>query len=59
MDTLLAESARELNAEFLFELVRRNYHDENKDYLQKQINIAMNYLTEDQKKWLTENGYQC
>ena len=33
----------------LFELVRRNYTEANKDYIAEQILIASAYLTEEQK----------
>lgn len=56
MDKALAESARELFAENLFDTVRRCYCEANKDYLQKQIAIAAEYLTEDQKAELREKG---
>lgn len=57
MDKLLVEAARKLYAEELFEIVRKNYVEANREYLQKQISIASEYLTDEQKKWLKENGY--
>lgn len=56
MDGLLADSARKLYAENLFEIVRRSYCEANKDYLQKQIRIASEYLTEEQKNELRQKG---
>lgn len=56
MDIVLAEAARELYADNLFEIVRRCYCDTNKEYLEKQIRIASEYLTEDQKKELRNKG---
>ena len=56
MDSLLIEGERKLVADFLFDLVRRGYCEANKDYLQKQIQIASNYLTEDQKTKLRQKG---
>lgn len=56
MDKLLAEGARKLFADYLFDFVRKNYCEANKDYLQKQINIASEYLTEDQKDELRKRG---
>lgn len=56
MDSLLADSARKLFAENLFETVKRCYCEANKDYLQKQIQIASEYLTEDQKEELRQKG---
>ena len=56
MDSLLIEGARELFADDLFNLVRRCYCEANKDYLQKQIQIASEYLTEDQKTELRQKG---
>ena len=52
MNKDLANGARQLFAENLFETVRRCYCEANKDYLEKQIHIASEYLTEDQKKEL-------
>lgn len=57
MDKDLAEGSRKLCAESMFDLVRRNYHEANKDYLRKQIAIASEYLTEEQKEELRELGY--
>lgn len=56
MDKLLADAARKLYAENLFETVRRCYCEANKEYLQKQIRIASEYLTEEQKKELRQKG---
>jgi DNA-binding transcriptional regulator GbsR (MarR family) len=56
MDSLLADAARKLYAENLFETVRRCYFEANKDYLQKQIQIASEYLTDEQKDELREKG---
>lgn len=57
MDKGLIEASRKLYAENLFDILRRNYADANKDYLQKQINIAAEYLTEEQKSELRDKGY--
>lgn len=56
MDALLADAARKLFADDLFETVRRCYCEANKDYLQKQIQIASEYLTEEQKEELRQKG---
>lgn len=56
MDKDLANGARQLFAENLFETVRQCYCEANKDYLEKQIHIASEYLTEDQKKELRSKG---
>ncbi len=45
------------NEDNLFDLVRRNYCEANRDYLQKQIAIASEYLTDEQKRELREKGY--
>lgn len=58
MDKALAEAARRLHAENLFEIVRQSYCDANKDYLQKQVQIASEYLTEEQKEELRQKGVQ-
>ena len=56
MDSLLEDAARKLYAQNLFETVRRCYCEANKDYLQKQIQIASEYLTDEQKDELREKG---
>lgn len=56
MDVLLVEAARKLFADNLFETVSRCYCEANKDYLQKQIWIASEYLTEEQKEELRQKG---
>ena len=38
----------------LFELIRRNYAEANKEYIQEQIRIASEYLTEEQKAELRQ-----
>jgi len=56
MDKDLANGARKLFAENLFETVRQCYCEANKDYLEKQLKIASEYLTEEQKKELLQKG---
>ena len=56
MEKELVEAARELYAENLFETVRRCYCKSNSEYLQKQIKIASEYLTESQKEELRTMG---
>ena len=56
MDKALADAARKLYVENLFETVRRCYCEANKEYLQKQIQIAYEYLTEEQKEELRQKG---
>lgn len=56
MDKALAKGARELYAENLFETVRKCYCEANKDYLEKQIQIAFEYLTDKQKEELRSKG---
>lgn len=56
MDKALAEAARELYAENLFETFRKCYCEANKEYLEKQILIASEYLTEEQKNELRDKG---
>lgn len=58
MDKALAEAARGLVAVNLFDLVRENYCKVNHDYLQKQITIASEYLSEEQKEQLRGKGYE-
>ena len=57
MDKDLIDGSRRFFEDNLFDLVRKNYTDANKDYLQKQINIASEYLTDEQKKDLRNKGY--
>ena len=56
MDKDLTNGARRLFAENLFETVRQCYCEANKDYLEKQLKIASEYLTEEQKKELLQKG---
>ena len=56
MDPVLADGARQLFADNLFETIRRCYCETNKDYLEKQIQIASEYLTEEQKEELRKRG---
>jgi hypothetical protein len=42
--------------EKMFELVRNAYSEANKDYLEKQLKIASEHLTEEQKKELLQRG---
>ena len=58
MDKDLIEAARRLHAESLFESVSRHYHEANRAYIQKQIAIAAEYFTEDQKTELRRRGYE-
>ena len=46
-----------MRADEIFELARKNYHTANKGYIQKQIRIASEYLTDEQKKELVSKGY--
>ena len=56
MNKDLVEGARQLFADNLFEIVRQCYCEKNKEYLQKQIAIASEYLTEEQKMELRQKG---
>lgn len=56
MDKGLIDGARRLFADELFETVRRCYCEANKDYLDKQIQIASEYLTDEQKSELRSKG---
>ena len=57
MDKLLVEAVRKDFADCLFDTVRENYNKVNHDYLQKQIMIASEYLSEEQKAELREKGF--
>ena len=56
MDKLLDEAAKKLSAETIFEIVRNNYCEANKAYLEKQVQIASDYLTDQQKAELRRKG---
>lgn len=56
MDETLAEAARELYADNLFDTVRKCYCEANKKYLERQIQIVSKYLTEEQKNELRDKG---
>ena len=50
MDKDLEHGVRKLFADELYCLVRDNYNKVNHDYLQKQIDICSEYLSEEQKE---------
>lgn len=52
----LIDGAKELFADELFETVRRCYCEANKDYLNRQIQIASKYMTDEQKEELRQRG---
>lgn len=56
MDKGLTDGARELFADELFETVRRCYCEANKDYLNKRMKIASEYMTDEQKEELRQRG---
>lgn len=56
MDKDLIEASRELSAENIYHLVRDAYNRVNHDYLQKQIDIVSEYLTDDQKEEIRKQG---
>ena len=56
MDKDLTDGARELFADEIFETVRRCYNEANRDYLDKQMKIASEYLTDKQKEELRQRG---
>ena len=56
MDKDLIDGARELFADELFETVRRCYCEANKDYLNKQMKIASEHMTDEQKEELRQRG---
>lgn len=56
MDKDLIDGARQLFADEIFETVRRCYCEANKDYLEKQIKIASEYMTDKQKEELRQKG---
>ena len=52
----LIDGGRGLFADELFETVRRCYCEANKDYLDRQMKIASEYLTDEQKEELRQRG---
>ena len=54
MNKDLIDGARQLFADELFETVKRCYCDANKDYLDKQMKIASEYMTDKQKEKLRQ-----
>ena len=48
-----------MESEELFDIVRRNYHEANKDYLRKQIEIASEHLTKEQKAELLTKQHKA
>jgi hypothetical protein len=50
MDVYLAEGSRKIIADEIFTIVRDAYNKANHDYLQKQLDICSEYLTEEQKE---------
>ena len=56
MDKDLADGARQIFADEIFETVRRCYTEANRDYLDKQMKIASEYLTDKQKEELRQRG---
>ena len=56
MDEDLIDGARQLFADELFETGRRCYCEANRDYLNKQIKIASEYMTDKQKEELRQKG---
>lgn len=56
MNKDLIDGARQLFADELFEMVKRCYCEANRDYLDKQMKIASEYLTDKQKEELRQKG---
>lgn len=56
MDKDLIDGARQLFTDEIFETVRRCYCEANRDYLNKQLKIASEYLTDKQKEELRQKG---
>ena len=54
MDKLLVDAARKEYADNVFDCIRENYAKENHDYLQKQLNIAWEYMTDEMHEQLKE-----
>ena len=56
MDKDLADGARQIFADEISETVRRCYNEANRDYLDKQMKIASEYMTDEQKEELRQRG---
>ena len=56
MDNVLIEGARSLYADNLYDVIRTAYNSANYDYLQRQIDICAEFLTDEQKQVIRETG---
>lgn len=56
MDNALIEGARSLYTDTLYDVIRTAYNRENHDYLQSQIDICAEYLTDEQKQTIRKDG---
>ena len=56
MDKDLIDGARQLFADEIFETVRRCYNEANRYYIDKQMKIASEYMTDEQKEELRQRG---
>lgn len=56
MDKDLIDGARQLFTDEIFETVRRCYYEVNRDYLDKQMKISSEYMTDKQKEELRQKG---
>lgn len=56
MDKALPKAQENYMQKIFFETVRKCYCEANKDYLEKQIQIASEYLTDMQKEELRSKG---
>lgn len=58
MDKDLANGVRKLFADEVYRIVSESHNKANHDYLQKQIDICSEYLTEEQKEKIRKTGFR-
>ena len=56
MNNAFIEGARSLYTDTLYDVIRTAYNRENHDYLQRQIDICAEYLTDKQKQTIRKDG---
>lgn len=56
MDNAFIEDARSLYTDTMYDVVRTAYNRSNHDYLQRQIDICSEYLTDEQKQEIRKTG---
>lgn len=57
MDEISVETVREMFDYDLYQIIRDNYNESNKEYLQKQFDITKSYMIEEQRKEVKAKGW--